>query len=361
MKKVLFIALVGTIIISSGCSRKNNKTTELEKKPIEVKVVEVQKGELARYLHYKGTVEPWKRANIQPDVSGRISKIYRIQGDRVKKGTLLAELDTTTLKLQLQQVQAAFAVAVASQKDAQLNFERISKLYEKRAVSKMQFEKTQLLLEAADTQKKSAEANLNVIRHTLENSYMKAPFNGIITAKHLEEGDMINPMMGMTPGVLTLMDLSKVKIILDVPAEDIEVIKRDQHCHIRVYSLPGQSFDGEVYSKNLAADPVSKTFKVEVKVENPNIDIKAGVFAEVDIEILKKEDVLMIPNAALIDDIHVMVYREGKAKKVALELGERNSTRCEVISGLQAGDRVIVEGNYDLKEGSLVSIAGEKQ
>lgn len=361
MKKILFIALVGIIIVSSGCSQKNNKAKELEKKPIEVKVAEVQRGELARHLHYKGTVAPWKRANIQPDVSGRISKIYKKQGDQVQKGTLLAELDTTTLKLQLQQAQAAFAVAEASEKDARLNFDRISKLYERKAVSKMQFEKAQLSLEAAETQKKSTEANLNVIRHTLENSYMKAPFGGIITAKNLEEGDMINPMMGMTASVLTLMDLSKVKVILDVPAEDIEAIKRNQHCHVLVYSLPGQSFDGEVYSKNLAADPVSKTFQVEVEVENPNIKIKAGVFAEVNIEISKKEDVLMIPNAALIDDTSVMVYQAGKAKKVGVKVGERNSTRCEILSGLQAGDRVIVEGNYDLKDGSMVRLVGEKQ
>ena len=359
MRRLFFVILVFLLVIFTGCSKNNNKKNMLKKKPVLVKVETVKRAVFIKTLSYKGTVSPWKKANIVPDVSGRIDKIYKKPGDVVNKGELLAELDTTTLKLQLKQATAGMAVANASYKDALLNYKRLKKLYERTAISQMQYEKAQLALEAADTQKKNAEANLNVVKHTLDNSYMKAPFDGIITTKYLEEGDMINPMMGMVPGVLALMDLSNVKIIFNVPAEDIEKIMINQRCKIEVSSLAGETFSGEVYSKNLAADPVSKTFQVEVKVKNPEIKIKAGVFAEVNIEIFSKADAILIPLSALTNESYVVLYENGKAKKVNVTVGDRNERECEILNGLRGGESVIVEGNYDLKEGSSIILEGE--
>lgn len=351
---ILILVLV-LVVFLTGCKKEKHEKTTLTKQPVEVKVEQVIKGDFIKRLNYKGTVLPWKQANIGPDVSGRIAKIYKKQGDGVKKGALVAELDTTTMELQKKQVEAALEVANASYKDAELNFERIKKLHEKNAVSQMQYEKAQLALEAADTQKKSAEANLNVIKHTLNNSYMKAPFDGIITSKNHEEGDMINPMMGMTAGVLTLMDLSKVKINIDVPAEDIEKIKINQDCQVRLTSLQDEIFQGRVYSKNLAADPISKTFKVEIMIRNPEIKIKAGVFAEVNIEILKKENSLLLPHSAVIEEKRVVLYNNGTAKIQEVKIGGKNDRYYEIIEGLSEDDLVVVEGNYDLKEGALIS------
>jgi RND family efflux transporter MFP subunit len=359
----LMISIILAVsFIFSGCTKKEEKIV-YEKKPIEVKVEKVKRGVLIRSLNYKGTVLPWQKANIGPDTSGRIEKIYKKPGDMVNKGTLLAELDTTTLKLQKNQADAALAVANAAYKDAELNHQRLQKLYEKNAVSQMQLEKASLALEAADTQKKSAEAALNTVQHMLNMSYMRAPFAGIITSKNMEEGDMINPMMGTSmgnPGVLTLMDLTKVKITLDVPTEDIEKINIGQKCIVKIETYPNEVFEGEIYSRNLAADPASKTFKVEVKVENPDIKIKAGVFAEVKVEISSKENALILPITALLEqdnDTSVVLYNNGTAKYKNIKVGQRNNQEFEILEGLQEGDLVVVEGNYDLKEGTLITSA----
>ena len=356
--KQLHILTIALLMIFMGCSKGNKQEKVLEKKPITVKVIEVGRGEFSKFIQYKGTVSPWKTANIAPDASGRIGKIYRKQGDRVKKGDLLAELDTTTLRLQLKQSQAVLEVADAAFKDAKLNLGRLEKLREKNAISQMQLEKAQLGLESAAAQRKSAEANLNVVKHTLENSIMKAPYDGIITSKNMEEGDMINPMMGMGATVLTLMDLSRVKIVLHVPSEDIEKIQIGQHCRVRFTGLGEEEFSGEVFSKNWAADPMSKTFKVEVKIENPEIKIKAGVFAEVMIRIFHKMDVMTIPLSALVDDQYVVLFEEGKARTVTVKAGDKNNREVEIISGLNVGQLIVIEGNYDLKDGSLITLEG---
>jgi len=358
MKRVILVIFLAILILAAACSKQTKPETSRKKMPILIQVAAVKKGEFNKYLHYKGTVDPWRKANIIPDVAGRVDKIFKKQGDMVGKGELLAELDTTTLKLQLKQAEAGYAVADASYKDASLNYKRFKKLFEKKAISQIQLEKAQLGLEAADTQRKSSEANLNVIKHTLGNAYMKAPFSGVITAKYVEEGDMINPMMGVGPGILSLMDLSEVKVILAIPAEDIETVMVGQRCEVVVNSLPDVKFEGRVFSKNLAADPISKTFKVEIQVNNPQMRIKAGIFAEVNIETYRNSEVMMIPLSALIDNNFVILFDNGKAKKVKIVLGEVNNTKCEVLAGLQEGDQVIIEGNYDLKDGSPVKVAG---
>jgi RND family efflux transporter MFP subunit len=353
---VLFLLVV---VITSGCSREKAASRDEApgNNPVKVSVQPVQRGAVVHTLEYKGTVSPWKRANIGPETSGRIKTIYKKQGDRVKKGDLLAELDTTTLKLQLNQAEAALEVARAAYKDALLNVKRLRTLFEKNAISSMQLEKAELNLESALTGEKSARATVDLVRHNLDNAYMNAPFDGIITSKNSEEGDIINPMMGMGQSVLTLMHLNIVKVILDVPSEEIEKINVGQPCRVQVTTLPDVTFNGEVYSKNLAADPVSKTFKVEIKIPNADLKIKSGIFAEVSIEISRKENCLVLPLSAVITDGetgYVVLYREGKAIYARVELGRQNSRVVEIVHGLSAGQLVVVEGNYDLKDGARV-------
>ena len=358
MKKIP-IALLVLVFALSFCSKKKEQATE-QQKPLLVKVELPQKGTLTKYFNYKGTVSAWKTANIAPDASGRVGRILKKQGDKVGQCELLATLDMTSLELQQKQARAAVAVAETAYQNAKLNADRMQKMLENKAISQMQYENTKLALDAADTQLKSAKANLDLVDYTAKNSYMKAPFAGIIAAKNMEEGDMINPMMGMGQSILTLMDLSKVKVTVEAPAEEIEKIRIGQKCLVKISSRPGETFSGEVYSKNLAADPLSKTFKVEVKIDNPEMKIKAGVYADISIEYIRKENVLMLPLTALLaGDKEVMVDENGVARKRAVSVGLRNGTRFEVLTGVNASDPVLVEGNYDLKEGTAIILAGD--
>ncbi len=360
MKKIV-IALLVLVFTLAFCSKKGEQAAE-QQKPLLVKVEFPQKGTLAKYFNYNGTVSAWKTANIAPDASGRVGRILKKQGDKVGQGELLATLDMTSLELMQKQARAAMAVAQTAYQNAKLNAERMKKMLDNKAISSLQYENTQLALDAADTQAKSAKANLDMVDYTARNAYMKAPFAGIIAAKNMEEGDMINPMMGMGQSILTLMDLSRVKVIVDVPAEDIEKIRIGQKCLVKISSRPGETFTGEVYSKNLAADPLSKTFKVEIKIDNPEMKIKAGVYADISIEYIHKENVYLLPLSALLaGDREVMINDNGVARKRSISIGLRNGTRFEVLAGVNPGDQVLTEGNYDLKEGTVIITVGDKK
>lgn len=346
-----------------GCrSEKRRASTEEVFGATPVKVFKVRKQRISEKLVYTGTLEAWQKINVTPDVGGKIARIYVNEGDRVSKGQVLAELDTQTVTLQLQQAEASLAVARARFLDAQTNLERMERLRKENAVSEQQYEQVRLAFEAAKAQLDQAQAAVNLARHSLDVSIMRAPFSGIVASKNADVGDVINPMMGSfspTSGILTLVDFSRIKIRIDVSPADIGRVAKGQTAILRVPSLTGQEFRGTVHVVNLAADPLTKKFGVEVAVENPQLVLRPGTFGEITLEVSTHEDALVVPQKAILANEYVFVVVDGKAIKRMVTLGLQNSLLVEVTSGLAEAEEVIVEGNFGLEDGAAVKIMGE--
>jgi len=320
-----------------------------------VKVYKIKKQRISENLFYTGQIEAWKEGSITPDVAGKIAAIHVEEGDRVQKGQLLAELDTRALRLQFDQTTAGVAVAEANYNDAKRNMDRMARLSQENAVSKQQAEKINLAFEAAEAQLQQAKAASNLANHQLEVSLMKAPFNGIIATRSSEVGDMINPMMGGT-GVLTLVDFSRVKIGIDVSHQDIIRINKGQPALLKVSAFPDEIFIGQVSVVNMAADILTKKFRVEVRVNNPDLVLRPNTFGEVTFEVEIHENVLILPQIAVVDGQFVFVANGNKAEKREVVLGIQNTEMVEIVSGLVEGDLVIVEGNYSMNDGTRIEI-----
>jgi RND family efflux transporter MFP subunit len=324
-----------------------------------VKVVKVARQKISEKISYTGTIEAWRKIDIIPEVGGKIARIPVNEGDRVAKGQLIAELETETTRLQLQQAEAGLAVAQASYKDALKNKERMERLLKENAVSSQQQEQVQLGYEAAQAQLQQAQAGVNLARHALDISLMRAPFSGVIASKNAEVGDVINPMMGSfspASGVLTLVDFSKVKLSLAVSQNDILRVKKDQAALLRIAALPGREFEGKVTVVNQAADPTIKKFGVEVLIDNPDSALRPGTFGEVLLEVSTHENALACPQKAIIENKYVFLALGRKAQKREVVLGLQNSDSAEILSGLNEGDEVVVEGNYGLEDGAEIEI-----
>lgn len=320
-----------------------------------VKVYEVNRQRISENLFYTGLIEAWKERNISPDIAGKIVAIYVEEGDWVQKGQLLAELDTRAIGLQLDQAKAGVAVAEANFNDAKRNKDRMGRLSQENAVSEQQTEKINLAFEAAEAQLQQAKASYNLANHQLDVSLMKAPINGIIAARSVEVGDMINPMMGGT-GVLTLVDFSRVKIGIDVSHLDIIRISKGQPALLKVSAFPDEIFNGLVSVVNLAADNLTKKFRVEVEINNPDFILRPNTFGEVMFEVEIHENVFVVPQIAIIDNKFVFVASGDKAEKRDVVLGIQNDEMVEIVHGLAEGDLVIIEGNYSMDEGTEIEI-----
>jgi RND family efflux transporter MFP subunit len=160
---------------------------------------------------------------------------------------------------------------------------------------------------------------------------------------------------------LTLVDFSKVKISLDVSQDTVLQIRKGQPAALIVVSYPGRVFPGKVTIVNLAADSMTKKFGVEVTVDNPDLTLRPGTFGEVAIEVESRENALVVPQMAVIDRGFVYVAQGGKAVKKAVRLGLQTSDSVEILSGLQEGESVIVEGNFSLEDGAPIQTNGEVQ
>jgi RND family efflux transporter MFP subunit len=327
-----------------------------------VKVQAVARRRLAETVRSTGLIEAVQKITLTPDQGGKIARIYVSEGDRVAKGQVLAEIDTEAIRLQLKQAEAGQAVAEAAHKDALRNKERMDRLLKESAVSEQQYEQVRLGLEAAQAQLEQARAAVNMARHALDVSIMKAPFGGVIASKNAEVGDVVNPMMGgfgASSGVLTLVDFSKVKIAIEVDQNVVLRVRKGQPAELRVSSYPGRVFAGAVTIANVAADPLSKLFGVEVTVENADLALRPGTFGEISIEVESRDAALVVPQKAVVDQSFLFVARDGKAVKRAVQIGLQTPDAVEVLSGVEEGEAVIIEGNYSLEDGAPVQVNGE--
>lgn len=365
LKSLALAALAATVVVAAACKKEAAQAAPDQAfGAAPVKVFKAARERITERITYTGTLEALNKINIMPETGGKIARIHVEAGDRVAKGQLLAELETESIRLQVRQAEAGVAVAEAGYADALKNKERMDRLIKESAVSEQQREKVQLAFDAAAAQLEQARAALNLGRHALDQSLMKAPFAGVIASKNAEVGDVINPMMGGgygggASGVLTLVDFATIKLAVAVSSEDIGRVRKGQEAVLRVGSLPGREFRGAVRVVNLTADPQSKKFGVEVHVPNPDGTLRPGTFGDLVFEVQSHENALVVPQTAVLENSYVFVVEAGKAVRKDVALGIQNTTMVEILSGLADGDPVVVEGNYGLEKGAPVQILEE--
>ena len=352
------IFLLGAVLMS--CSPPEQEpVAEQSFGAAQVKVFQVRRQEISEKLLYTGLIEARKKMIINPDIGGKIAQIHVEEGDRVRKGQVLAELDTRAIRLQLEQAEAQRAVAEANFNDARNNLERWTRLRKENAVSEQQYEQIKLAYEAAESQLQQAQAAVNLAEYNLDVSIMEAPFAGIIAAKNAEVGDVINPMMGgfgAASGVLTLMDFSVVKIEVEVSQNDIARISKGRPATLRVSAYPDRIFEGRVTVVNLAADSLSKKFGVEVEIQNSELLLKPNTFGDVSLEVNSNDNALVIPQMAVLNGRYVFVTDGSRAERREIAIGLQDAELLEVVKGLSEGEQVVVEGNYGLADGASVEI-----
>jgi RND family efflux transporter MFP subunit len=358
--KILVVSILSFLMLSCQPPQNTEDVDEASMAAAPVKVFKTKRQRISDKLFYTGLIEAWNKMNITPDVGGKIAKIYVEEGDRVQKDQLLAELDTRAIRLQLEQARAGFAVAEANHKDAQRNMERMGRLKSENAVSEQQYEQLKLAFDAADAQLQQAKAALNLADHNLGVSIMRAPFAGVIASKNAEVGDVINPLMGgfsPSSGVLTLMDFSRVKIEIEVSSRDIARIKKGMTALLSVDAYPDTVFSGRVSVVNLAADPMTRKFGVQITANNPELLLRPNTYGEVTLEISTHENALVIPQIAILENKYVFVAQnDNTVVRKEISLGLQNTDMVEVISGIEEEDLVVVDGNFGLEEGSKIEI-----
>lgn len=331
---VLLLAVTGAF--GSGEAEIDAPLTEERAQPI--RVVSPVDLTLPRLVTYSGSIEAWEQAYVTAPSGSRIEKIHVDEGDRVRRGQLLVNMESANL----QQAQVQLDIA-------KNDMERMKKLLEIGSVSQQRYEQAKAQYDNA----------LSTIEMLQKNTELRSPIDGVVTAKHFIEGEMF--MAGIqAPSLLTVMQTNPLKVIVNVSENNFPYVKQNMPAAIRLDMYPGRAFSGRVDRIHPTVDPSSRTFRVEVRVDNTEQVLSPGMFARVELNLgdvkgqfLPAATVLQSPGS---NTYYVYVVDSGIARRQNVEVGDRFEEYRLIEGGLPEGALVISEGTGRLNDGSKVQI-----
>ena len=324
MRKRYQLAALCLTGLLSACSG-GSKTQEIKDETPKVKLASVTTRPVDQVQEYTATVQAYATNHIAPSSPVRIEKIYVEVGDRVGKGQKLVQMDASglkQLKLQLDNQATEFA--------------RIDELYKIGGVSKSEWEASKMTLEMRQTSYKNM----------LENTALVSPISGVVTARNYDSGDMYG---GGTP-VVTVEQIMPVKLLINVSESYFTRIAKNSTVSVRFDVYGEEEFEGKVNLLYPTIDPSTRTFVVEIRLDNRDMRVRPGMFARVTLN-FGTADHVIIPDKAIIKQAgsgerYVYVYQDGVVYRRVVQLGRRMNDEYEIVSGIDHDARVVISGQY---------------
>ncbi|ERM80536.1 hypothetical protein P872_12885 [Rhodonellum psychrophilum GCM71 = DSM 17998] len=338
------VALIALVVFKL----KNNKEIAVNKvyqyeseKPIRIDADKLQYGYINGDLGFTGTFEPYKESKISAEQSGKINRILVDVGTAVKKGQTLVQLDNSLLNLQLQSIMVQI-------EGVEKDVNRYTVLSQADAIQGVQLEKAELGLKSAQVQKAT-------LTEQISKTTVKAPFDGIITAKLNEEGAFAAPGIPL----LQITDISQLKFTINVSENDLKHFNPKQSYAITSDAFPDVSLEGKELMVGSKAN-MGSSFPIQFLVRNtPDLRIKSGMFGKAILNLEQNKKGILIPGTAIIGSSsqpQVYLVKDGKAMLQNITISERIGNKALVSSGLNEGDVLVTSGFINLFDGANVSI-----
>ena len=335
------IMIAGAVVAAAGCGNSGKKEAQqtaaevVNENPV-VSVEQVHVREVPQIATYTSTVQAYVKNNIAPQMTGRITKINAEIGDFVKKGQILAEID----KAQLLQAQLQL-------QNKEVELQRLKSLYEAGGLSKSDLDAIELAYNVAKTQ----------VDNLMENTILRSPIDGVVTARNYDAGDLY----GMSAPIYTVEQIVPVKLLVGISESDYTKVKKGDAIEITADAIPGKVFYGKVEKIYPTIDPATRTFTVEVVVDNKYKTLRPGMFARVAVNFGSNNNVV-IPDVAVVkqqgsgERFVYVLNEDGTVTYQKVVLGRRMGTEYEVLEGLKDGARIVTGGQIRLKDGVKVTV-----
>lgn len=348
--KTIPVILASALLIA-GCSSKDKSGTAASGAPaspsetsvIPVKVLTLDKTKISRTIDYTATILPYEEVNMAPSAPGRIEKIYVEEGDRVNKGDNLFLMDRTQLfqmKIQLNNLEK--------------DLNRLDTLLKTGSTKQQQY----------DQMKAQYDVTKNNVDFMEQNTLMKAPFNGVVTGKYFENGEMYSGAPSSPGGksaVVTVMQINPLKVDVNISEQYYPLVKKGMKADITADVYINEKFQGTVFRVAPTLNSTTRTFSTEIVLNNRNELLKPGMFVRVSMDLGEVETFVVPANTVLIQEgtniRYVFLEDNGTAKRVEVLIGKRFNDNLELISdALKPGDKIITEGQSRLLSGDKIDI-----
>ena len=334
-----FVLAVSASLALAGCQVKEEKTGGPS--PVRVKVMKVALSEQKTSGRFSGTVEEAAGTPLSFSVMGTVNAVSFRLGDRVEKGQLLASLDATS-------VRSSYDAAKAALVQAEDAYRRMKELHGKGSLPEIKWVEVQSKLQQARSMEEMARKNLKDCK-------LYAPFSGVIADKSVEVGQNVIP--GMAVG--KLLGVSRLKVKISMPESEIASVSLHQKAEIVVPALGSRRFSGMVSEKGIMADPFSRSYEVNIDVADAGGDLMPGMVTEVRLAGADGGTAVIVPARIVqLDEKNrsfVWIDNNGVAEKRVISCGDFAGDGVVITSGLKVDDRIIVEGQQKVCNGTKIT------
>ncbi len=372
----LGLLLLVSLLLATGCRSKSSAAQQAGPQAVaRVAVHRITQRSFQRQVEFPATLLAAKDVTIVSKVPGEIQKIYVAEGDRVKQGQLLVQLDQRDFALALRQAKAQLAAAQAGKETAQAGLDavdtshqRMATLLKKEAISQSNFDDVDGQRKVTAAQLKGAQAQLELgqvavdaAATNLSYTSIRAPFAGSVGKRMVDQGARVVPQAPL----LSVVDSSSVKVEGGVPEGDLGYVKQGGPAGITVEALGATPIPAVIDRIEPVVDPRTRTASVRLVLPNPDGRLQPGMSARVVLDLGQGEAPAVPVDAVIKGELgasrgEVMLVQEGRARRREVVLGQRAGDVLEVRKGLVAGDSIVRGGQEKLQDGQLVQVEGDK-
>lgn len=306
-----------------------------------------------------GTVRSEVEVNITAQRTDKIAKLYVEEGDRVKAGGFIAELDTSEVMANLNKVKADLKKTKVDLFNAETDYKRKDALFKEELVTQQQFDEARKRLSIAEAESERAKAALDVARLQYDYSFIRSPVSGVISKRPVDVGDTATP----GPILASVVDPDNLYIEAPIDEADVSSVELGQTVRITIDAYPARVFFGKVIKISpvvIGVKQEARTFEVRVSVPDDEIVLKPGMSADVEIVTGEAKDTLVVPSQAVIekgDESIVYVSEGGRAMQRKIRIGIYNWNFTEIKEGLIEGEKIIITPDKPgFKEGVRIKV-----
>ena len=348
-------AVLVSALLAPACHRHgaDEEIESAEVPTISAEAGAVVRGDLVESLLVRGevTAQPNEDVKLASQVPGRVVAMRVAEGDSVRAGQQVAEIEAAPLQDQQRQAHAGLAQAKAAVDNARLNLTRTEKLFERGIAAGKEVEDARAEAAKAEAGVEEAQAALATAERQVGRTHVRSPISGQVVKRFVSVGEQVDG----TPAqpLLEVANVDRVEVAAHVPAERLGRVREGQPVAIASDAYPDQKFDGQVIAIAPAVDPATNTALVRIRVANPGRLLKVGMFAQAHVALQVKTGILVVPPSAVSkseEGTAVYVVSGDEAKRTPVKIGLETPEGVEVLSGVQEGQRVLTSAIHGLGE-----------